>query len=557
MDVVIAIGLFLVGFLSITGVLRASLTLSTIARSNVVATELANSQIEYMRGFAYDALGTVNGIPSGNIPQATTTTLGGVTYTTRTLIEYIDSPADGLGVSDSNHITTDYKVGKATVSYTIQGKTYSVSNISNFVPPTIESSTGGGTLSIHVVDSQGGNLPDAQVQIINASTSPVINLTIDSNDDGLVVLGGAPTSTQYQIAVTRTNYSSAQTYARTSQNINPTPGHLTVSKDLITNGTFAIDRLSTFLLTTITLPSVNTFTDTFANYSNVISHSNTVVDDEKIKLSTDQFSGSLRSIPISPSGLLGWGLMNATLSVPSNTNVLVHVTDGAGSLIPDQMLPGNAAGYTSFPVVLSSIATSSYPSLSLSVDLTRVATSSNPSLSQWSLSYSMGLIPSPSVAYTLAGAKSIGTDSNNRPIYKTVVTGTTDTNGVSSKMIEWDAYILTLNTTTSPLGCPLSPLPIPAGTTYGAVLQIGVPTANTLPVAVVTQADVHVENALVRLSNTNYTAAIPTDACGMVLFNGLSSGTYSLTASAPGFATTTINNVSVSGHTATTTITFP
>jgi len=59
----------------------------------------------------------------------------------RTFIEYVDAPADGLGASDTNHITTDYKTAKVTVSYTLNGLAKSLALVSNFVPAGIESST--------------------------------------------------------------------------------------------------------------------------------------------------------------------------------------------------------------------------------------------------------------------------------------------------------------------------------------------------------------------------------------------------------------------------------
>ena len=157
-DVLVGVALLLVVFLALIGILRASLQLSTLAKAKATAVEIASTQIEYLRGLSYDALGTVNGIPAGAIPQYATSTTDGVVYTTHTYVEYFDDPADGTGVSDLNGVTTDYKKGKVTVTYTMRSSMKSVSLVSNFVPPGIESSTGGGTLALHVVDADSERL---------------------------------------------------------------------------------------------------------------------------------------------------------------------------------------------------------------------------------------------------------------------------------------------------------------------------------------------------------------------------------------------------------------
>lgn len=137
-DVIIGIALLLTLFLALFGVLRASLMLSVLAKEQITAVELANTQMEYLRGIRYAALGTVGGVPAGAIPKTATSTIDGVPYITRTHIAYYDDPADGTGAQDTNHITTDYKKGKVTVSYTLSNIVRSVTLISNFVSSSTE-----------------------------------------------------------------------------------------------------------------------------------------------------------------------------------------------------------------------------------------------------------------------------------------------------------------------------------------------------------------------------------------------------------------------------------
>jgi hypothetical protein len=513
--------------------------------------------MEYLRGLSYDSLGTVGGIPSGNVPQTATTTVDGISYGIRTLIEYYDDPADGTGINDSNGVTTDYKIGKVTVFYSLYGLAKTITLISNFVPPGLESSTGGGTLSIHVVNATGANVSGASVQIINTSTSPAVNFTTFSNTNGLVLVGGAATSSQYQIYVSQTGYSSAQTYARTSQNINPTPGYLTAVKNQTTSSTFAIDHLAALTLSTFSPATTTIFSDLFNDSSNLASQTSTQVIGGALKLATGSLSGSAHSVVISPNYLDGWGILSATIATTTGTNVLIHLDDTSGNFIPDSVLPGNAAGFSSFPVSLTNISTSSYTGLTLEADLMSNSTSTSPSLLDWSLSHTEGPAPLANVSFTLTGAKTIGTDSNNKSIYKTVVSDTTGTNATKTETLEWDAYSLALSTLPLIESCQTSPYQIQPATATTTAIIAGTTTTNTLPIVVYNSANNVIGNAEVVLTNNGYAATVPTSACGLAYFGGLASGTYSATVSASGHTTKVFSGINVSGHTATTTLVLP
>lgn len=556
-DVVVGVALMLVIFMALFGVLRASLILSSLAKAKAYAVELGSTQMEYLRGLSYDALGTVGGIPAGNVPQTATTTIDGVSYVVRTFIIYKDDSADGSGAQDSNGITTDYKTGKIAVSYTLNSLNKSIELVSNFAPPSIESSTGGGTLSIHAVDAANADVTDATVHVVNTSTSPAIDFTTFTNTGGFAIIGGAATSSEYQIYVSRTGYSSAQTYARTSQNVNPAPGYLTVSKDQVTGGTFFIDRLSTLSISSFS-PSVTTsFSDSFADSSNLASQTGTQVTGGTLTLTSEGLSGSARSSSIAPSYLKGWGILSATLSTPSGTTAVVRIGDAGGTSIPDSVLPGNASGFSSFPISLTGISTDSYPVLTLYAELTSNSTTTAPSLLDWSISHTDGPIPLPNIAFTIMGAKTIGTDADGKPLYKTIVNDTTGTLAEKTETLEWDSYSLTLTSANLIESCSASPYSIAPASAINVVVTAGTPTTNNLPIIVENSASSTIANAKVVLTKSGYAATIPTSLCGFAYFNGLAGGSYSATISANGHATTTFPNINVAGNTATTTLILP
>ena len=555
-DVIIGVALILILFLALFGVLRASLSLSALAKAKATAVELASTQMEYLRGLSYDSLGTVGGVPAGLIPQTSITAIDGISYTIRTFIIYTDDPADGTGVQDANGVTVDYKTSKVTVSYSFNGLAKSITLLSNFVPPGIESSTGGGTLSIHVVNAANADVVGADVHIVNTEISPAIDFTTFTNTEGFAIIGGAATSSEYQVYVSRTGYSSAQTYERTGQNVNPTPGYLTVSKDHVTDGTFFIDLLSTLEISSFSPAVTTTFSDSFADSSGLASQDGTRVTGGALTLTSEGLLGSARSSSITPSYLNGWGILSATLSTPPGTTAVVRVRDASGALIPDSTLSGNAAGFSSFPISLTEIPVSVYSSITLSAELTSNSTTTASEILDWSVSYTDGPIPLPNVIFTLTGAKTIGTDANSAPIYKTIVNGTTGAGSEKTEMLEWDSYSLT-GVTNLIENCPASPYSLTPANTTDAVLLAGALTTNTLPIIVENSASSPIANAKVVLAKNGYAATVLTSSCGFAYFNGLASGTYSATVSAIGYATTTFPGIAVSGHSVTSILILP
>ena len=174
-DVLVGVALMLVIFTGLTALLLSSLKVSALAKNRSIATTVAESQMEYIRSLAYDNVGTVGGIPAGVIPQIATTTQNGLVVVTRTLIEYKDDPADGLGALDTNGINSDYKQIKISATYKVDAIVHTLTIVSNFAPIGIETTTGGGTLKISVVNAVGTGVPGATVRIVNASSSPSVD----------------------------------------------------------------------------------------------------------------------------------------------------------------------------------------------------------------------------------------------------------------------------------------------------------------------------------------------------------------------------------------------
>ena len=553
-DVLVGVSLMLVIFLALIGLLRASLLVASLAKAKAGATAVVDNQMEYIRALPYDSVGTVGGIPSGVIPEFSTTTENTIPYAVRTFIEYVDDPADGTGGADTNGITTDYKRVKVAVTYFLKGKLREVDMVSNYAPVSIETTTNGGTLKVNVVSSTGTPVSGASVRVVNASTTPTVDVVTYSDSTGVVLLGGAATSTQYQIYVSKPGYSSAQTYARDSNNQNPSPGYLTVVKNQTTSSTFAIDVVSSFALSTYYPVSATSTLDTFVDASKLATQTNTQVSAGSLMLAGGGVpgyatNGNAKSVNVTPVRLVSWTSASTTIATPAGTTALVHVLDGSGALIPDGVIPGNSTGLSGTSINLSGVSTSTYPTLALSIDLATSATSTTPSLSDWSLNSRTGPTPIANVSIGLTGAKTVGTTGGGSPIYKTVIATTTGATGINTLFLEWDSYVLTLNGYDTVDACNAPPYSVPAGVTQSHALYLGTATTNSLLVSVRDNTGAYVPGASVTLSKSGYSSTVTTSACGTAYFGALSSSSsYSVQIVKTGYTTTSFSNIDVTGH---------
>lgn len=250
LEVLIALALFGILAHALFTLVTTTYSINTFNRSRITARNLAEEKLEIIRNMAYNDIGTIGGIPPGDIPQYETVNLNGLNYTIKTIIIYIDDPFDMQAPNDL--LPTDYK--RASIEITWEGLESSGKNpvrlITDISPQGIEQTTGGGTLSIIVVDSNLQPINQAEVTITSTGTDPTINMSIKTADNGRVLLPGAPPCTNacYKIVVTKDKYSQEQTYS-TSEVTNPDKPNLSVLEGDLTEVTFMIDKLGSMYIT--------------------------------------------------------------------------------------------------------------------------------------------------------------------------------------------------------------------------------------------------------------------------------------------------------------------
>lgn len=564
-DTLVGVALMLLVFVGIAGAFQLSIELVSNNKARIGASALAQEQLEYIRSLAYDNMAVVGGIPAGNIPQNETVVLNGVTYTRRTLIRYLDDLGDGIGGADTNGITADSKEVKVSVSWNSSNGARTIALASRASPPGVEQAVPGGTLSISVRNATLVPVASAQVRIENPSTTPAVDVTSFTDADGYTTFIGAPAATGYRITVTKSGYSTDQTYTAAAQNPNPIPGHLTVSNNQTTSGTFRIDLLAQKTVRSFKTIETLVWKDEFINYDKIATTTNTEVDVGELQLAGDnQYpeSGEAQSVYVAPQYLYRWKKVRWTDNKQPQTGITyqVYYPGGGGPQpLPNAVLPGNIAGFTTSPIDLTSVSTTTYPSLRLRAVLTTQVPGQTPGIAEWEIEYDHGPEPLGSIPFTMTGVKIIGTDNGSLPIYKYNKNLTTNLSGVLALIgLEEDAYSITVDG--AAIGYDIAEscepqqralLPASSMTT---LLYFAPHTAHSLLVDVKNTSGALISGATARLyRNPGYDTTMTTSGCGQTFYPALSSGTvgtgnpYAIDVTAAGYQPYTASDVNVTG----------
>lgn len=564
-EVIVASSLLLIVFIGITGAFKTILELTFYNKAKLSAIALVDEKMELIRNMSYDSIGTVAGIPSGNILQSEVVSLNGINYTRRVLAQYVDAPEDGLGSLDSNGIVADYKRVKVEVSWIKKGKTRKIFMVSSFAPKGIETVTGGGTLIVNVLNSAGMPVPSANVHIENNTISPIVSVNTFSNINGQVMFPGSLVGSDYKVTVTKNGYSTAKTYSADTSNPNPSPGHLSVIEGETTVTTFQIDVLSSKTVNTFEQIKSAQWEDLFNDTSKISAYSSTTVSVNKLTLLDTgtgyETDGFVYSATNSPAYLNKWKEISWADGIPPSTGIIYKIYDARGAspvLVSDVDIPGNSSGLTASPVDISGLSTTTYPALQIAGFLTSSDTAVTPFISDWKIKYTKGPIPLPNIAFNMTGDKTIGTDSGGSPIYKYSQNLQTDLAGtLAISSLEWDTYDITIDN--DALGynigesCLPQPMSLSPGVSVTTNLYFVSQTANSLLVAVKNSSGNLLKDVSVRLYRNGVDITQKSSSCGQTYFSGISPGTvsggnaYSIDLSLTGYTNTTITDVEVAG----------
>ena len=323
-------------FTGLMASVQLAVKLISTAKAKTGAVSLATERLEYIRSLAYADIGTIAGIPPGNIPQQSTRTLNSITYHERVLIQYVDAPDDGLGASDDNGILADYKRAKVEYSWLGPNGTNSIALLSDIAPPGIESTAGGGTIAVNVFDANVQPVQGAAVRVINTTTTSTIDTTQYTNASGIAFFAGAPAASQYELIVTKAGYSTDSTYVATTSNPDPITPPVAVLEGAVSTMNFRIDLLSRLTVRTVEPAATDLFEDDFSDGSLIESMTDTILTAGSIVLTgspgTYSLTGTVFATTTEPTSFDAWGIASWSATTDTDTTVRIHVYDVSGGV---------------------------------------------------------------------------------------------------------------------------------------------------------------------------------------------------------------------------------
>ncbi len=568
-ELLITVAVFITVFMGLFGIVQYTSKLVLNSSMKLTALSLANDRMEYFRSLPYDDVGTISGIPPGTIPQNSTTSINGTTFTERVLVEYVDDAGDGAltaTTTDSNGIPSDYKRIKVEIGWNVNEYVNgSIFLVSNIVPRSIETTAGGGSVRINVIDENSNPLPGALVRLFNASSTPTIDVSRFSDASGIALFSGAPTGSNYQVVVGGGEYSTDQTYLVSPANPIPSTAPFTVLEADISTLTFQIDRLGGIVARTLASAVDDVVAELFSNTDGIASTTDTVVSSNQLQLrdssGTYISNGTAFLDAIAPTPLSGWQTIMVVADTPVGTSYRVQLYTGSSTaynLIPDTDLPGNGAGFTDRIIDISTLDAGSYPDITVALLLETSTGAQTPRIDEVSVYYRSTETVRASESLVVRGAKQIGTLEDTTPIPKYNQTVTTDVNGqVILYGMEFDSYRFIPTNTNLRVrsACESMPLIHRAGATTSLEMVLTTTSLPSLRVTVTDQTNQPLPGAAVTLRRTGYDTTNVTNACGQVFFSGLTNESdYELEVSRAGYSTELTTNYTVNDESTVTVI---
>lgn len=255
-EVLISSAVFLIVAIMAYSSFASIFKLANTNQTRMLATNLADEQFEIIRNMPYSNIGIVNGIPRGTIPASQTLVRGGISFTSNVTVRNIDLPFDGqLGSTTMNDMSpADNKLVEIEINCSTCENFQPIILSGQVAPKNLETASTNGALFVQVFDSVGLPVKDASVHIAyTATTSPVIIDDSTNNSGMLQIVDIPPAANAYSIAVSKSGYSSEQTYPiGATGNPNPTKPFATVALQQITQVSFSIDKLASLHVSSVT-----------------------------------------------------------------------------------------------------------------------------------------------------------------------------------------------------------------------------------------------------------------------------------------------------------------
>lgn len=255
-EVVISIVILSTAVLAISTLFVSNVATVSLGKAKTVGLALANQQMEYLRDLPYDSLATTNGTiyPPGNIADDQNVTSGNYKFRIHTVISYVDDPYDGNAQGTIQGKPTDlypYDYKLAEISVYLRNNNKLVASLTtNIGAKAAETASNTGILQVSVIDANGNPVQNASVHITNSTSSPAVDITTTTDNNGIVEIPKLPpdSNKDYQITATLVGYNTDLTEPDPVGAQTPVNSNVNILVQQITHVTLSIDRLSTLNL---------------------------------------------------------------------------------------------------------------------------------------------------------------------------------------------------------------------------------------------------------------------------------------------------------------------
>ncbi len=245
-EVIVALGLFILFTVGVYGAIHFALKAVFNSRLRIIETAVLNEQVEIIRNLSFFDVGIVNGSPSGVLERTSVVARNGMDFVVTRTIRNIDDPFDGtIGGTPDDTAPADYKLVHIEVVCQDCAQQNPLSFVTRSGPQHLEGDPTHGALFIEVFDANGTPVPGAEVHVVATSTTPTFDFTDTTDNDGMLRLVDLPGAVDaYHITAAKAGYTTDGTIEPSEDIPNPIHRPVTVVAQDVTEVSFTIDRVS-------------------------------------------------------------------------------------------------------------------------------------------------------------------------------------------------------------------------------------------------------------------------------------------------------------------------
>ena len=244
-DVIIGTVLVLIVFLGIFAAYQLGLKVVGMSKNKIIATSLANAEIEKIRNLPYQSIGVQGSFPNGLLPRESEVIQNNVRFKIERRVDYVVDSADGIS-PPADDCPNDYKRVQIKVSSLDSFSAVAII-ATDIAPKDIVQECGelGGILSVSVFDAYGAMVSSPLIEIKDPATDQTIKTA--SPISGQYYFPLAPST--YKIVVSKEGYSSERSYGQNELTF-PAKPHPIVLEGKVVETSFSIDKVSSLTLQT-------------------------------------------------------------------------------------------------------------------------------------------------------------------------------------------------------------------------------------------------------------------------------------------------------------------